>query len=189
MSKIRRLRYDEMNLNNLEFGDDFNENDTGKNLQVRYYSTSMEKSYPIIIKTPPLIARFGIDKERDRKYTVNLALNKHLRDKTMRKFFEFCKDLDQTIFTNCKIRSGAEKFYSPFKNNGKYDPMLRVKLPLRYKKCDFKVFKDGKISTIFEIKKCSKIVALIQLQPCWFIDEKFGYYWNAKELHIIDEEK
>lgn len=180
------LKYDELNVENIQLAGVFNENKVGKTLDVKYFSTSQNKPYKIRIKTPPLLCRFGIDKEGDRKYSTNLSLPGVFNNQKMRDFYEFVKGLDEALKVDGRMRGGCEVFRSPFKDRTKFDPMLRLKLPVRFRKCDFLVYKGDELCTIFEIEKGCKMEVTIELQAMWFIKNKYGYYWNVRRIDIVE---
>ena len=165
----------------------------GQHIFVNIPNTSQEES-KIRIQTPVCNLPFGMN-EYNGKYNLDLQLN----DENMK---EFLTAFDTKIINTASYNSFSwfkksmhesvikELFKPQMKQNGKYPPLFRVKIPIKNGKFDGKVYnnKQEEIS-INEIEKGCKIQAIIENTGVYFVAKDFGVTWKVIQLKVFPSEK
>lgn len=165
----------------------------GQHIFVNIPNTIQEES-KIRIQTPVCNLPFGMN-EYNGKYNLDLQLN----DENMK---EFLTSFDTKIIDTASYNSFSwfkksmhgsvikELFKPQMKQNGKYPPLFRVKIPMKNGIFDGKVYnnKQEEIS-IHEIEKGCKIQAIIENTGIYFVAKDFGVTWKVIQLKVFPSEK
>ena len=183
----------------------------GQNALINYNNNG--RSGPLIIQTPRLRAPFGADRQVPEgggpvRYTLNLSIN---NDGASGQFFEFIKNLEETVL-NAGVEL-SEKWFGKKKSKevvaelmrsvikypkeqGKYDPTVKLKLPYNDKGAQFNledekknpvnVWVDGEIN-LEAIPKGAEMVCVIQCTGVYFIGKsQFGIGFKVLKARVYN---
>lgn len=165
----------------------------GQHIFVNIPNTIQEES-KIRLQTPLCKVPFGINEYKN-KYNLDLQLtdenmkeflttfdSKIIKTATQNSFSWFKKSMHESIV--------KELFKSQMKQNGKYPPLFRVKIPMKNNEFDGKVFnnKQEEIS-IHNIEKGCKVQAIIENTGIYFVSKDFGVTWKVIQLKVFPNEK
>lgn len=191
------LNYQEINVQNVGYGHPQKTSNLfskcSYNVPVNYMGQS-----PIIFETCDLIAPYGIDKnDNETKCTMKCEI----LDDTFKTFLDEIDETNSDIpFEKNWFDEEEEEhifYHRPsFKKNNKN--FIRVKIPLRHHKYQFKVYKhttnentssgeDIEESSALHITPTSIIRLILEWKWLWIVDKKFGYYLTVKEVHIYGD--
>lgn len=204
------MNWQKINLHNL-FVDNPTQNAVGQNVPL-FYLNDKKKKQKLEIITPILTCKFGIDKEGENKYSMCLQIprarsgsgkpntqkqtNSNTFDKNKNefsfnvgaKFYAFISELDKKLEHVVQnpallLEKIPTKFYSPMRDsNKKYDPMIKVKLPIKNRKCQFQVFRDNKEVGIKNLTKGTRMSLVLECRSLWIVQERYGYFWSIKKI-------
>ena len=165
----------------------------GQHIFVNIPNTIQEES-KIRVQTPLCNLPFGLN-EYSGRYNLDLQLN----DEHMK---EFLTSFDTKIVNTASTNSFSwfkksmhesvikELFKSQMKQNGKYPPLFRVKVPMKNNEFDGKVYnKNQEEISIHEIEKGCKIQAIIENTGIYFVAKDFGVTWKVIQLKVYPSEK
>ena len=165
----------------------------GQHIFVNIPNTIQEES-KICLQTPLCNLPFGMN-EYNGRYNLDLQLN----DNNMK---EFLASFDKKIIETASINSFSwfkksmhesvikELFKPQMKQNGKYPPLFRVKVPMKNNEFDGKVYnKNQEEISIHKIEKGCKIQAIIENTGIYFVAKDFGVTWKVIQLKVYPSEK
>ena len=165
----------------------------GQHIFVNIPNTIQEES-KIRIQTPVCNIPFGMN-EYNGKYNLDLQLN----DENIK---EFLTAFDTKIIDTASYNSFSwfkksmhgsvikELFKPQMKQNGKYPPLFRVKIPMKNGAFDGKVYNNNQEEiSIHDIEKGCKIQAIIENTGIYFVAKDFGVTWKVIQLKVFPSEK
>ena len=183
----------------------------GQNALINYNNNG--RNGPLIIQTPRLRAPFGADRQVPEgggpvRYTLNLSIN---NEGSSGQFFEFIKNLEETVL-NAGVELSEQWFGKKKskevvaelmrsvikypKEQDKYDPTVKLKLPYNDKGAQFNledekknpinVWVDGEIN-LSAIPKGSEMVCVIQCTGVYFIGKsQFGIGFKVLKARVYN---
>jgi hypothetical protein len=190
------MNFKEINVYNIGYGHPRKtshiSNKISYNVPVNYKGTS-----PIIFETCNLLAPYGIDKnETETKCTLKCEI----LDGDFKKFLD---EIDNTNLNVPFDRNWFDEeeeehifYHRPsFNKNEKH--YIRVKIPVRHNKFQFKVYKhttnentlrgeDIEESSALHITPTSILRLVVEWKYLWIVEKTFGYYLTVKEIHIYN---
>lgn len=194
-NKINILRYENLNLDNLEYV--FPQKTAfGMFMSNIYYRTKYNKTEPINIETPILTARTSIVKVNNKYYLeveLDIASN----------FYNFISTFDEknvlNCHTNCREWFGQqfpypviEDFYkSPIKlkNKGK-SPVLKINIPSYRGKILPEIYNiDRELIDPGYVDENDKIVCQIYCSGLKFYQQQFIFEWELIKLKVLKKTK
>lgn len=162
----------------------------------------------LVMQTPKMWSPFGVntyqpDEGGPPKYSISLSFKGYDDNERLKKFHNLFQQLDST---NCahatqkqeawwgpgvKDRSIIEDRYTtnlkPDKN-GKYAPLLKLKLNFKNGQPDFKIYDAiGNLVDLDYIDGPCFIIALVEIGSLWIADKKFGQNVRVMQMKVFKQ--
>lgn len=165
---------------------------------------------PITFQTPAMVSPYGYSEYRDEKTNqlqsvsvdlsfggddekVNECKDKiiEIEERVLNEVSRRSKEIFGDEFTVAEIKK-AKMFKSQVKHHkeGKYAPVLKIKLPHTNGEFSGKVYNDKKEEVgIDYVTKGCKVTAIVELRSVWIIDNSFGVTFKAPQLRASKQNK
>lgn len=208
MSVPQIVRSELFDINKLEFSEPKKLGHGGNAVYVNYEGS------PLLLQTPSMTLPWSMGKYEkvgeETKYSIDLSFKGMESDSKLESFYNVMRGLDErmvkdgvtnsmTWFKKKKLSDDVvSAFYSPLlkvskdretgEPDGKYPPVLKVKLPCHDGKFGFDAYdnKKCKIEGGMEdvlVKKCD-VKCLIQCVGIWFAGGKYGLSWKVMQMKV-----
>ena len=193
------LNFNEINVNNLTFGEPKVNALGGTSVYVSYNG---EK---VCVQVPKHKCPFGLSCQAfdgaPEKYEVSISLNGSTEKAQQWK--DWALSLDEKVKNEAvknskawfkankeKSASVVEELYRPMVMESKstkqeYPPTQKFKIPFKEGKCYASIFNDKKEEANMDIiQKGCNIVLIAELQGLWFVGKQFGVTWKVVQAKV-----
>lgn len=208
MSAPQIVRSENFDISKLEFSEPKKLGHGGNAVYVNYEGS------PLILQTPTMTLPWSMGKfekaGEETKYSIDLSFKGMDGDSKMESFYSVLSGLDDRMvkdgvrnsmswFKKKKLSEDVvSAFYSPLlkvskdretgEPDGKYPPVMKVKLPYRDGKFGFDAYDtkkcriEGDMEEVL-VKKC-EVKCLIQCVGIWFAGGKYGLSWKVMQMKV-----
>ena len=195
MSQYNSQRVDDIDFHKIKLSDPIKRGN-GWSQSFTYNKENLKIETPELVCTFPVNSYKYNDKSTE-KFSLTVTLDDHKDG--VGNFKDFIAVIDETVQTTYKDDYKEDEpnwtYYSSIKidKDGKYKPNLRCKMVSNRNRFKCNIFKDGevisdKIEDVRKVVKRGTVVKLIlQLNPIWKINKKYGVSWQILGLNIIDK--
>lgn len=152
------------------------------------------------VQTPPLVMPFGVSAYREKpdadiqSYSIDVSFRNLESDPKAAQFLAKMRELDAHLLS-CAVREskawfgkakGKELLDDNYRRlikddpNGKYAPVMKVKIPLKQDGTPQCVFYEGtREISIDDIPKNATIKFILEVDRVWFVNNLFGVTWRG----------
>lgn len=159
----------------------------------------------IMVQTPVMRAPFGLSEYvpenglGEAKYSIDVSFSGHQEDSKIAKFMEIVKAVDEHMVTmgvdnsvewfgKKMSREVVEELYRPLvkesKQPEKYAPTCKCKIRSIHKVDAFT--KEREPFSVSDLMPGSKIKAILEFAPVWFVNKQFGVTLNILQLEFSE---
>ena len=155
----------------------------------------LQSDSKVCFQTPKCKCPFGLN-EYNNRYTLDLQVQNNSEMKTFlesldSKLVEEASKNSFTWFKKSMHESVVKELYKPqLKTNGKFLPLMRVKLPVKNGEFDGQIYdENNQIMSMNEMSKGCEVQAIIESTGVYFVAKEFGISWKVLQLKVFPSQK
>ena len=154
-----------------------------------YLSVNYLKTPQIYVTTPVMKCLFGVQKNGNSNFQMNLQFTDLEENPYMKQFYEFVQNTEYHAMKYLGLgEDDSDRFVSQIYHDkkGMYEPNLNVKIPFQYNQFLTDLYSDYSSGVnIFSINKFQKMECDLYVDRIWRMNDKFYMKWKCKIIHIV----
>ena len=154
-----------------------------------YMTTGYLRNPHLYVTTPIMKCLFGVRKNSDNNFQMNLQFTDLEENPYMKQFYDFIEGCEFCAMKYIGLtENDSDRFVSQIYHDKKgiYEPNLNVKLPFQYNQFLTDLYSEHSSGVnIFSINKFQRMECDLYVDRIWRMNDKFYMKWKCKVIHLV----